>query len=359
MKLSKISKLFAASNTQTNKEGNVNVTNQISKIGDDLELNSLHQKSTENRKSLFIPKNNLIKKMSFEERIVSSDVYLTPKKNKKMLYDDSNENISDEADPLNKNKLLKIFKKKLPSKNNSQMKSWTSNVNQISLGRLNSLNVPSKEPLKKSITFSSLFEDEGDDIKNKKLIGQTQKRPKEFTEKLEMIIKNKFILRSSTESFRNQFFESFTETELERLHQNNFKSKFQKIMSLIKIDKRALNTFLQKKSLKKKNKENTQTFLSGSEDEEENLVKVFSVQPNQDLNVSEVNLNSHQILDQDEIEKVVHCYARTSSDSTQLGSSHQNITSTKSYNLSKDLVSSEDTSIRDMGKFLYVNPKWS
>lgn len=204
--------------------------------------------------------------------------------------------------------------------------------------------------IKAKITFDSLFNKEEIDSKNKKLTRNNPKRCKNFTEKLNNIIQNKSSLISNTHSLRNNFFESFTQNEIEMINQN----KFKKINSLIKIDKKAFKNFLISKSFKHKKGE-TKSFLSDSEQEEQHLLKAFPLQKIESANTVDVDEREFKILDQNEIKNKIDFYSFFQRDSLQLESKSINKTLHKGYKANQNDLFDSNKSINDLGKFLYIN----
>lgn len=292
------------------------------------------------KKNNFDDDNVLLKKMSFNERetMISKSSTIIPHEN--FQFTKFNEK---------SNETSKIFKN-LNFKNTMIATSLL--PQRISL--FDNDSVRAKE-LKKNqpITFESLFKEE-DSQKNTKKFDRILnfKRSSQFSEKIESMIKNKTYLRSNTNSLRNEFFKTFTQNEIEVIHQNTFKNNFNRIKSVIKIDKKAFNDLLIKKSQKPK-LDQKKSFLSDSEEEHDHLLEVVAADKSQKFNKSQ---RSFEILDQDEIKNKIDFYSFFTRQSVQSGLKTKSKTLCKSYRMEPKQIDQNDQSVKDCGKFLYINP---
>lgn len=358
MKLSNFSKLTAISNIEKVKENMFYFIDQSTpcKPADEISSVDLSNKSTDNLKNLLNSENSLIKKMSYTDRMEHLAEYTTPERPRVNHTHDTCGQILKGFDLKNKNDFcMTNFKKKVPSQISPPNKCSPFNTENFA----NHVSSPPNPCRNNALSFSVLFESENSHIKNKKdnLIGLSQRRSEDFTNKLKMIIENKSSLLTHRQSLRNQFFQSFTVDELETVKQNCFEKKFEKIDSSIKIDKQAFKAFLRKKR-SQKSKRLQQTFLSDSEQEEECLLKVFPLQCKEDLGQAKKNSRkSYQVYSQEDIGREISKETWFRVQSTSSLMDEKTITIDKSYKQEQAILFDKDNAVQDLGKFLYINPK--
>jgi hypothetical protein len=358
MELTKLAKLTPFSNIQNVEQNMFDFTlqNNCSKAVDDLTAVDFPNKSTVNEANFFISKNNLIKKMSYTERMNNLPGYTTPKRPKNNILHTSRQKMFKVFEHKNENEFpTQEFKKKLSSKLNPNKTCLLSNPE-------DSQNYLSKEPSpskNNAPSFSFLFDSGNSLIKNKieSLIGFPKKRSEEFTNKLKTIIENKSSLLSQTTSLMNQFFESFNDDEVEKINQNYFKNKFNKIEPSLQIDQKTFKAFLKKKKAQK-SKHIGKTFLSDSEQEEGCLMEVSPIQCKENLGASMQSWKKpFKIFSLNDLGKEVGSENQFRAHSTRSLVDKKTITNDKSYQYKKEDLCMNEDGIQDLGKFLYINPK--
>lgn len=214
----------------------------------------------------------------------------------------------------------------------------------------NNLNMSKKKKLK--------FEDFDFKNENNKEI-EKSKVPKLQLKKhipqLKKIVKKNIQLNNLTNSLRNQFFNNFSQRDLQIIRQINPSIKFKNVNSEIKINELEIQTYISRIS-RKKSKERL-CFLSDSEEDQDNLIPVIS--PNLSGKKNENISREINFLSMNEAQETIQNYQRRVLNTEELVNKSQNITLNNCYKSFYDEDTQDIKSIKDMGKFILIKPKFN